>query len=76
MKNIVKKFRALSVPARAAVVGLASVDGAARLAAIRDVIKRDGDQVRGPKLVWIILLAVVNSGGIVPLVYRKVGVVD
>lgn len=74
--SILKKFLALSVPARAAVVGLASVDGAARLAAIRDVLKRDASQVHGPKLLWVIALAVVNSGGLLPLVYRKVGVIS
>lgn len=77
--NIAKalsKFNALPKPVRAGLVLLSSVDGAGRFAAVKDAIKRPADEIRGPKLLWIILLAVVNSGGILPLVYKRFAVQD
>lgn len=58
---------------RRLILGSGLGDVALRLIAIRDLVGRDTDQVRGPKLVWGIALGVVSSGGILPLVYFTAG---
>ncbi len=74
MKKLLKTIASLSAAKRGGLFAFVSVDLAARVAAIRDALKRDDDEIRGPKLAWIAALAIVNSGGVLPLVYRKVGV--
>lgn len=74
MKKLLKTLASLSAAKGGGLFAFVSVDLAARVAAIRDALKRDDDEIRGPKLAWIAALAVVNSGGVLPLVYRKLGV--
>ena len=40
-----------------------------KIAALIDLAQRPREDVRGPKPVWAIALALVNSGGLLPVVY-------
>ncbi|QKT08180.1 hypothetical protein HUN08_13990 [Gordonia sp. X0973] len=64
-----KRWSDLSPKAKGAVVGLAAVDAGLRAWALRDLASRTKDQVNGPKMLWQSGMAVVNSAGILPLVY-------
>ncbi|WP_446663427.1 hypothetical protein [Flexivirga sp. B27] len=54
------------------VVG-ATIDAAARSAALVDLSRRPAHEVRGPKWLWAAALPVVNSVGILPAVYFVAG---
>jgi hypothetical protein len=51
----------------------AAVDGGLRIAALVDLRRRPAEQLDGPKWAWATALAVLNSAGIAPLVYFRVG---
>lgn len=49
------------------------IDVVLRLLALRDLVGRDAALVNGSKTRWGVALAVVSSGGILPLAYLLVG---
>ena len=48
---------------------MGSVEGALKVAALVDLVRRPAEQVRGSKRAWAAAIVVVNSGGVVPLAY-------
>lgn len=63
----------LPKPARVffGIAGLA--DAGLRTYALLDLMKRDAADINGSKELWVIGLSIVNSMGILPLVYLKWG---
>lgn len=68
-----KKLENLPKPAKVllGVGGLA--DAGLRAYALMDIARRDQEDLNGPKELWVGGLALVNSLGILPLVYLKWG---
>ena len=64
-----KRWSDLSPKVKGAIIGLAAVDAALRTWALRDLAGRPKEEVNGPKFLWSGGLAVVNSVGILPLIY-------
>ena len=64
-----KRWNELSPPAKGAIIGVAAVDAGLRVWAVSDLASRSKEEVNGPKIAWSTGLAVVNSAGILPLVY-------
>ncbi len=59
----------LSPGVRRTIIAIAAVDIAARAIALNDLRKRPADEIRGKKAAWGWALALVDSAGILPLVY-------
>jgi hypothetical protein len=51
----------------------AVAEGLLKLAALIDLKRRPASQVRGPKWVWIAVVTVVSSAGVVPISYFVFG---
>lgn len=64
-----KKWDDLHPRTRRIILVGALVDGAAKAAALLDLKQRPADEVRGSKSVWATTITLVNSAGILPLVY-------
>lgn len=62
-------WKSLSPTTKRIILISAVVDLALRITAIVDLRRRPAEQVNGPKWLWCGLLAVVNSVGLVPVVY-------
>lgn len=60
---------ALSPSAKKIAGAVAVADTALKAVALADLAKRDDSQVNGSKKVWGLALTLVNSVGILPLVY-------
>lgn len=52
-----KSFKDLSQGQRTLIIVLTAIDVVAKALAVRDIRKRSGDQVRGPKALWFALQA-------------------
>jgi hypothetical protein len=65
-----KKWSEMSTPTRAAVVVLAVAELIMTTVALRDLSRRAGDSVRGPKLLWRLVCLVQPVG---PLAYMVLG---
>ena len=68
-----KRWQDLSHPAQTAIVISAAVDATLKAFAMKDLWKRPAAEVRGPKVLWGLLLALSNSAGVVPLIYLLYG---
>jgi hypothetical protein len=68
-----RRWSDLSEGTRRLIVLGAAIDGGLRLAALDDVRHRSAEELRGPKWAWVTSLAVVNSAGVLPVVYRLAG---
>jgi hypothetical protein len=64
-----EKWSDLSPGARRAIVSVAVVEGAIKVVALIDLARRPASQVRGSKAAWATAITLVNSAGVVPLVY-------
>jgi hypothetical protein len=64
-----EKWSRLSPRARRLVVVAGAVDGALKLAALIDLARRPASEVRGSKAAWAVSLTLVNSVGVLPVVY-------
>jgi len=64
-----KAWSELSPRARRAIIIVGAVEGALKIAALIDLVRRPAEQVRGAKLRWAATITLVNSGGAVPLIY-------
>jgi hypothetical protein len=51
----------------------AVAEGILKLAALIDLKRRPASQVRGPKWVWVTVVTVVSSAGVVPISYFVLG---
>ncbi|NMO00128.1 hypothetical protein HH308_02735 [Gordonia sp. TBRC 11910] len=68
-----KSWKDLSPTARGSIVAAAAVDAGLRAWAGADLASRRGEEVNGPKWLWGTGLALVNSAGVLPVVYLVVG---
>ena len=64
-----KKWSDLSPRARRFIIAAGAVDGALKIAALIDLARRPRTGVRGSKAAWIVSVALVNSMGVLPIVY-------
>lgn len=64
-----RRWSDLSPRTRRIIIVTGAVDGALKAVALADLKRRDEDQVNGSKRVWATALALVNSAGILPIVY-------
>jgi len=64
-----RKWSELSERTRRLIVVGTAVDTVLRVVALVDLARRPAGEVRGSKRGWATALAVVNSAGVVPLVY-------
>jgi len=63
----------LSERTRKLIITAAVADGTLRIAALIDIKRRPASQIRGRKLLWAAVVAVVNSAGIIPISYFVFG---
>lgn len=64
-----QKWSELSPRNRRLIVVAGAVDGALRIAALVDLVRRPSNEVRGSKPAWAVSLVLVNSLGVLPIVY-------
>ena len=64
-----KKWSDLSPRTRRLIVVGGAVEGALKLAALIDLVRRPASAVRGSKPLWAFSVLVVNSLGALPIVY-------
>jgi hypothetical protein len=54
-------------------IAAAVAEGILKVAALVDIKRRPASQVRGPKWMWAVAVAVVSSAGVVPVSYFVLG---
>lgn len=64
-----KSWSELSPGTRRFVVVAGTVEGALKVVALADLVRRPAAQVRGPKWKWALAIVVVNALGAVPIAY-------
>jgi hypothetical protein len=67
------KWKAMSPRTRRLVVVGGSLDGLLKVAALVDLARRPAEHVRGPKARWAVAITLLNSLGVVPIVYFVYG---
>ena len=68
-----KQWSDLSERTRGLIIAAAVGDGILKMVALIDIRRRPASQIRGPKWVWALLIALVNSTGILPVSYFLFG---
>ena len=68
-----KQWADLSQRTRRLIIVGAVLDGILKAVALIDIRRRPASQIRGPKWVWAVLMAVVNTAGILPVSYFLLG---
>jgi hypothetical protein len=66
-------WKDLSPRTRRLVVAVAVIDAGLKAAALVDIKRRPAGEIRGPKRVWVPVVAIVNSAGVIPLSYFAFG---
>ena len=64
-----KNWSELSPVVRLAIVKVALLDVGLKCWALADLVNRPQDQVKGSKTAWAVALTLVNSVGVLPVVY-------
>ena len=64
-----KKWSDLSPTTQRTVMVLGAIDAALKVAALADLARRPAAGVRGRKAVWATAITVINSAGVVPVLY-------
>ena len=64
-----RRWSSLSQRTRRLILIGSGFEGALKLAALVDLWRRPKDEVRGSKPVWAVAIVLVNSGGLLPVVY-------
>ena len=68
-----RRWSDLSEGTRRLIILTAVAESILKGAALIDIKRRPADQIRGPKWLWVPVVAVVNSLGIVPISYFVFG---
>lgn len=68
-----RKWSDLSQRTRRLIIVVGAAETALKAAALIDIKRRPASQIRGSKWIWAPVVAVVNSAGLVPLVYFRYG---
>lgn len=68
-----KRWNELTPRTRRIVVVGAAVDSLLKAVALADLVRQPSSEVRGSKVVWGIAIAVVNSVGLLPILYFALG---
>jgi hypothetical protein len=68
-----QRWSELDARVRRVIVVSAVVEGLLKIAALVDLVRRPAAQVRGSKLGWAAAVTLINSVGVVPIVYFKRG---
>ena len=68
-----RRWSDLSQRTRTLLVITAVAEGILKLVALVDLKRRPAGQVRGPKWLWAMVLAIVSSAGVVPISYFVLG---
>lgn len=63
------RWDGLSLRTRRVIMAAAAVEGLLKIAALIDLVRRPAREVRGSKRVWAVAIVLINSAGVVPLVY-------
>jgi hypothetical protein len=63
------KWNDLSLRTRRLIIVGATVDGTLKIVALADLARRPSNQLRGSKAAWATAITVVNSAGLVPILY-------
>lgn len=64
-----KKLAEMNPTVRLALTALGAVDGVLRMAALRDLKRRDDADLQGNRKIWGLALAGISSGGVLPVAY-------
>ena len=54
---------------RRIIVGLGVFEGLLKIAALVDLVRRPAQQVRGSKPRWAAAITLINSAGVIPIIY-------
>jgi hypothetical protein len=68
-----RRWSELSEGQRRMILCGVAIEGALKMAALRDLKRRPAAQVRGSKRAWVAFVLLANSVGAVPLAYFLVG---
>lgn len=68
-----RKWSDLSEGTRRLIIVTAVAESILKGAALLDIKRRPANQIRGPKWLWVPVIAVVNSAGLVPISYFLFG---
>jgi hypothetical protein len=68
-----KQWTDLSERTRRLIIVGAVGDGILKAVTLIDIRRRPASQIRGPKWAWAVLIAVVNTAGILPVSYFLLG---
>jgi hypothetical protein len=68
-----QKWSDLSERTRKLIITAGVVDVTLRIAALIDIKRRPASQIRGRKGLWAVVVAVVNSAGVLPVSYFLFG---
>ncbi|WP_418057679.1 DUF5652 family protein [Pimelobacter simplex] len=64
-----KRWRDLSPRTRRIILVTGAVDGALKAVALADLKRRDADEINGSKRTWATALTLLNTAGVLPIVY-------
>jgi hypothetical protein len=67
------RWKDLSPRVRGLIVTAGVVDLSLKAVALTDLKRRPASEIRGPKWLWVPVVAVVNSAGVIPLSYLAFG---
>ena len=68
-----RQWSDLSERTRGLIITAAVVEAILKVAALIDIRRRPASQVRGPRWLWAVVVAVVGSAGVVPISYFVFG---
>ena len=68
-----RRWSDLSPGTRRLIIATAVAESIIKGAALIDIKRRPADQIRGPKWLWVPVIALVNSAGVVPISYFLFG---
>ena len=64
-----KRWKDLSPRARRLILFVATIDSLLKLVALVDIKRRPATEVKGSRAGWVTAIVLLNSGGLVPVVY-------